>query len=669
MKIKLIFYFLIFGIIFLIFKSWFSFNSLSTGDWSYKFAQQINSFSVLPNGWDNNFVNGLGGNTIFLLPLNTYFLSTTWILFHLLNIPWVIIEKIVWFWPFLIVSISGAFFIFKKWLLNNNILALVSSLIFTTNSYALMVVGGGQVGVGMAYAFIPFVVLGFVAILEADNFKKAFRASLIAGVVFSLQFLLDLRIAYVTLVFLGIYYLVFLFGNGILKAFKKTFVNFIIIPALVTLGLHFFWLFPFVVLGQNPLNSLGIAYTGNDIVQFLSFAKFENTISLLHPNWPENIFGKVGFMRPEFLLIPILAFSAIIFGSERKLKNKLVILSLLGLIGAFLAKGASDPFGGLYLWLFGHFPGFVMFRDATKWYGIIALTFSLLIPYSLYKLSQLSIFNKLKSYSVFIFAFVFILFWSVTIRQAILGQLGGTFIGGSVPIEYTKLTDFLSNQKGFYRSLWVPKYSQFSYFTQDNPAIPAQDYFSAYNALDLTKKISTSKTFLEEVGVKYIIVPFDSSGTIFTMDRKYSEKVYKNYVNLLSSNKDIKKVKEFGKIVVFETKDSKDLFWSLSSLSISYKNVSPVEYKVNIKNGKRGDIIVFAQNYDSHWVAKNGNATIKSTLFNKLNSFKLEKDGSYTLKVYYQPQDLVNIGIVISLITLAIVALTLLATSRHNRNK
>jgi hypothetical protein len=294
-------------------------------------------------------------------------------------------------------------------------------------------------------------------------------------------------------------------------------------------------------------------------------------------------------MRPEFLLIPILAFSIIIFKSESKVKNKLIIISLLSLVGAFLAKGASDPFGNLYLWLFGHFPGFVMFRDATKWYGIVALTFSILIPLSVYKISQFSIFNKLKSYSILIFSILFILFWVITIRQAVLGRLGGTFIGGKVPVEYSNLTDFLSNQKDFSRTLWVPVSSQFSYSTQNHPIISAQDYFLSYNADDLTKKIERSKNLLLESGVRYVIVPQDTSGTIFLTDRKYDEKVYKKYVSLLSSVKSLKKVKAFGKIVVFQTENPKGLFWSPeSAISLSYKYINPTSYKLDVVNARAG---------------------------------------------------------------------------------
>ncbi len=53
--------------------------------------------------------------------------------------------------------------------------------------------------------------------------------------------------------------------------------------------------------------------TNPGMLHFLSFADFSHTLAFLHPNWPENLFGKVYFLQPEFLLLPVIAFSALFF--------------------------------------------------------------------------------------------------------------------------------------------------------------------------------------------------------------------------------------------------------------------------------------------------------------------------------------------------------------------
>src|SRR3990167_10200151 len=88
-----------------VFKTWFLLNPLSSGDWSFNFPQTLKSFTIFPYIWSwTGFVTGLGGNIAFFLGLSTYFSSTANILSNFFNIPWVLIEKFVWFWPFLMKS-------------------------------------------------------------------------------------------------------------------------------------------------------------------------------------------------------------------------------------------------------------------------------------------------------------------------------------------------------------------------------------------------------------------------------------------------------------------------------------------------------------------------------------------------------------------------------------
>src|SRR4029079_9609109 len=143
-----------------------------------------------------------------------------------------------------------------------------------------------------------------------------------------------------------------------------------IIPGVITFLLHFYWIFPIIMMGRNPASDLSDIYTSSQSLAFFSFAKLENAIGLLHPNWPENIFGKVAFLRPEFLLLPIFAFSSLFFVEKEDKAKKILLLSLilLSIISIFLAKVTNEPFGEIYKFLFNAVPGFVMFRDSTKWY-------------------------------------------------------------------------------------------------------------------------------------------------------------------------------------------------------------------------------------------------------------------------------------------------------------
>jgi hypothetical protein len=74
-------------------------------------------------------------------------------------------------------------------------------------------------------------------------------------------------------------------------------------------ALNSFWIVPNILSYTNAYH----ATVGDISLSFFSVAALSNSISLLHPNWPENLFGKVYFLQPEFLVLPMVAFSSLLF--------------------------------------------------------------------------------------------------------------------------------------------------------------------------------------------------------------------------------------------------------------------------------------------------------------------------------------------------------------------
>jgi hypothetical protein len=673
---------LLITVILLIYRNWFISIPIIGGDFSLS-GISIKDIGLYPFSW---FLSGLGYNGSFLL--FTYPLSI--VLFVLASLIGVsLAENLLYFYSFIILSLFSSGYVFKK-IFKESSFWIISSLLFTVNTYILMVVGGGQVGIALSYAITPLVIYCFAKLIDSENLKNSF----IAALILSLQLIFDLRIAYITLTAILIYWLVKVFENINLKYFLKSILFTFIIPGVISFFINFFWILPTIATRQNPIEQLGVAYSTEVAVKYLSFANFENAIGLMHPNWPENIFGKIGFMKPEFLLLPILAFAGFFFVSKFKdLKSKTYVLyfALLGLLGVFLAKGANDPFGGAYLWMFDHFPGFIMFRDPTKWYTLIAVSYSILIPFSIWKIYELlklktiNLKLKITKYIPGLFIILVLGYLLFLIRPALLGKLTGTFNLTVIPNEYVRLGNYLSSQNNFSRTFWVPTAQRFGFSSYNHPVIAAANFFQLSDNSQIIKKLKSENTekLLQESGVKYVIIPYDSQGEIFLKDRKYSEKMYLQIINQVKSISWLKEVERLNKIVIFEVPNSKDHFYiskppdgkagqlsAPSNQKITYKYVSPVEYLVKLENVKKGELLVFAESYDLGWAASDGEHLINSVKFSKLfNSFSLEKDGTYSLKVYYQPQTFVNAGIIISLITFIIVILTLLLTFGHKFSK
>ena len=669
MRKQNIFYALLFfGFIFLIFRNWVFVSQIIGGDWPFVFQERINETSLILPSWDPLVNNGLGGtSSIYSLGSFQYlifFISTA------LNIPWVIVYKIFWFGSFLLLSSISTFYLFDTVFPGSKFWQkIIGTLIYITNTYILMLTGGGQMGVVLAYSLIPLVFASFVRTINhtfSNDLKRTviIRSSLLSAVAIATQIIFDPRITYLTVLAIGLYLTLQLIyrskveknGESIIIRVLHLFIYVFFIPGMVTVALHAAWIIPLIVSRISPMDVVGNAYTGTEIVKFLSFAYFSNSLSLLHPNWPENIFGKIGFMKPEFLVLPILAFSSLLSSSktkDQKIKSYIIYFALLGLIGAFLAKGANPPFGGIYLWLFEYVPGFVMFRDPTKFYLLVILSYSILIPFSLAGISDK--FIKIKPYKfAYILPLVFMIFWLATIRQAVFGQLGGTFSKHDVPQEYIELKDFLYNQKEYFRTLWVPRQQRFSFVSNIHPAIEAELLFGTRNAEELSKKISNKKvqSLLSELSVKYILIQYDSLGEQFVKDGKYSEKYRTEYEKKLDTIPLLKKIRN-DKITVYEM-PFKDHFILDKSGKVSTIMINPMHYILTVSVDSPQNLI-FSESFNSYWILTENDRVIHSIKTeNGLNSFWLERQGKYRVNVSFSLEKYYQYGRIVSLLTITL---------------
>lgn len=638
----------------------------STGDLPYYWYSYLMSLSI-PEIWNPHWPTGLGGNQAIILPLKFYVQFSIPFLVTNLGLSWEILQKIIFFAVFIVISVSSSFFLTKSW---------IGTLIFTTNTWILMVFSGGQMGISLSYAVFPFALLAYEKLREQFDLRR----SLLFGLIFSLQIMFDQRIALLTIGVLLILLIFSIDKNTInFSKIKKNLLLVSFIP-LIILALNAFWVLPLIfskIIGSKALQVIG---GESGAASFLSFAFFENSISLLHPNWPENIFGKVYFMRPEFLILPILAFSSLVFLKAQEF-NKIIIFFLLGLIGAFLAKGTNDPLGAIYVWLFENIPGFNLFRDPTKFYILVALSYAVVIPFTLGKMSDAvttfaSRFLKrdLNASSFHtLLSIIFIIFWGFTIRQAFFGELGGLFKETIIPKEYSKLKDHLGSQPEFFRTLWIPQRQRFGYFSDEHPEIDGYDIFGRISAASMTARLENADAFklLADLSIKYVIVPYDSEGEIFLTDRKYDGMQWMDAVKTLDKNPNLIMDERFAKLrlyripIYYEHFYIREILGNVSQ-NVSYHRINNSRYLVSVQDAKAGDILIFSERYDLGWQAKSQDLTIFPTPYNGLlNGFVLPKDGDYSFEIYYKPQVTADVGFVISGVALFSIGLVLLEIRKN----
>lgn len=544
----MLFYILVLLAVFFAYSPWFEITkTLSSGDWPYLFLENIQAFKIPtepPFLW-----------------LEPYYQLTAKLGVQVFSLAWEVAEKIFWFYPFLTVSLVSSY-LFLKYLSEylkidrNNSLIFISlgSLIFMTNTYILMLVGGGQMGVAMSYSLLPLVILVFFKIIQ--NLELKIKNLLIGSLILGIQLMFDPRI------FLLSIFIIFLYILFTFEKFNTIILKRIFLALTLTVILNLFWILPnFGYFNTEYKSAIDAANAS-----FLSFATFSNSISLLHPNWPENIFGKIGFMKPEFITLPILAYMSLFFLTIKQFNNKTILFfAFLGLFGAFLAKGTNPPFGELYMRL-SDVPGFSIFRDPTKFYVLVVVSYMVLVPLSIYgftdwfntkfKMQSSKLQFKIQNYTLVLFSLLLVSYHLFLIRPAVFGQLTGTFKPHAVPKEYVYLKDFLSTQPEFTKTLWVPTVERFGFNSRTRPAISAMEIFGASSAsgvLDQFDKTGVRKQ-LEDEEIKYIVIPDDYLKEIFIADRKFHDKLYIKTIDKLKSIDWLSEVRNhnFGKIKAFK---------------------------------------------------------------------------------------------------------------------
>ncbi len=513
----------------------------SAGDAPFFFDEQIRQLSWLPSVWDA--ANGFGTSWIPRLWIDYPFRLVVKLL-SLLGFSWFLIEKMFWIGVF-VLAVYSSYRLVRQFV-ERPMFAALGSVVYATNTYFLLLFGGGQMGVALAFAFAPFVFLKCMELIDTSD-GQTFRKSLLNGLSIALLVVFDLRLAYLTIVSAGLYFLYHWYLH------KKThplssFVSTFIIPGIVAFLLHAFWTLPVILFG-GVAQSLGEQFTSPGMLKFLSVADFSHALALLHPNWPENFFGKVYFLQPEFLILPILAFSSSIVFEKKAVKrvNTTLFFLFLALVGVFLAKGVNGPFGGIFQWMFVHVPGFVMFRDPVKFYLYIAIAYSVLISSTFQEIAQKS---RLKN--VIIFA-LFIVLWCFTLRPVFLRQMTGNFRPLTLNEEYVRLKDMLLADSSPSRTLWIPEREKFGFASDVHPALTSDQLFKSASlaaVIDITKKSEFMKR-LAEAGVSYVIVPTDLEKRFFLNDYQFASRERDALIQALGKTS-LKRDNRFSHVLVFK---------------------------------------------------------------------------------------------------------------------
>jgi hypothetical protein len=664
----------------------------------FHFSEPIREWFALPTVWISQ--HGIG--SVNIGSSQWPFFSMYGLLGHFYDNS-ALIDKIVVLTP-LVVFFPVGIYLLSLHITKSIGGSFVSSLIFCLNTY-LILGRTGHLTLMMSFALAPLGLLLFIKTIQ----EKKLCLGVVTGLLFFLIGSYEIRGFYIFIWVCFFYYLwrMFIVDRPTIKSVIRTSL-FASIPVILFLLLNSYWILGLSkldVISNNSIFSRGLFGDG--------YMNIREALTLFHPFWTGAKL-EMFVVQPiplHFYLIPI--FASLGFWLNRKNKQ-ILFFGIIALFGVFLSKQSSQPFPEAYQWLYDNLPGFNAFREASKFYFLIALGYSVLIG------SFVSwLFNKWKSgYFQVVGKYVLIAIIGIMFlwngKSVFTGEIGTLFVSRHIPQDYIILKDYLTKQDDFFRTFWVPTHSRWSIYTNNHPKVGFVDMFlSDWRPLigDTGKKIQNTPGFevmqdpkvsnlLTESSIKYVIIPLQDIENDDDFYIYYGER--NKYVEVIDQLAYLKKI-DIGMedMLIYENSSYRPHIYlsdrqseeKTTSAVLDYKQINPTEYRISIRNLSNEQEIVFTDSYHPGWQITGGEKSWSDWLSSKgqvlpghthnktpygLNSFSLDPqsvrdsvssdkysvnaDGSIDidLTLYFAPQSYFYLGSIVSLTTLSVSVIYLL---------
>lgn len=606
------------GIPFFIYRDWFSFNLYSYGD--YVYYTKENLLSLVPfSVWRGNF--GLGGFDSLFWRLPQYII---YVIGARAGFEFNVIDRFLVMWPWVILSSFSVYFLLGHYKFNERA-KVIGSFIFAFNTYFLSISTQGHLLISIASCFSVMTLLFFIKLIDT---KKLLYIPLVS-IFLSLTSMYDLRFWYITSFLLFLYFIFRLWVDK--KHIQGTIVTLIKIAAVYCLYilLNLYWIVPTLMSGDISGGTvLKRTLFGNE------FLDINYSYSLFHPFWTG---GQPAWFENQKIfwltwILPIFALFGFITGRH---KAFIAFFGLLGVLGVFLTKQTSIPFSGAYEWLFTYLPGFSAFREASKFYYIVALSYGVLIAFLVQYASELK--GKYGKKLVWVIMGLVILLLSWNVKPVITKEIGSLFIKRTIHKDYKIFYDYLNRNEEYFRVAWLPRPSKWHNATLIHPQISIMDMLGTdwdeYRPSAAVERYDRGKgpeidigvdfinseigqNLLSSVSVKYLVLPvedFENADDSYAFYGLSEDGVY----NKIKKSYYLKEV-DIGteRLRVFEnlshsshfmiSQDENSLDFSTSSAVFS-KMISPSEYQVEMKNITAPFYLIFSEKYSSLWMMHLGN--------------------------------------------------------------
>lgn len=344
------------------------------------------------------------------------------------NLDWNILVRLFFYLPSIFLSIYSIQKLAKSFNFGNNGKFLMS-LVYIFNTYFILLIDGGQLGVMLAYSILP---LAIESIVSLSFFRTIIILSLLA--------MFDPR-----------FFLMAIFTGFLLNKLNLSKLIRLIPILLIVLLICSYWLLPILKLGSTGVPIFVIP----TFVSNLKLTSIMNALFLYQPHWPNNVFGKITYPNIYFLTIPILL--VVSFFTKPSREKSLWMLFFLSF--SFLVKGETDPLGSIYSYIINNFSVASAFRDSTKFFAPLIIVYSLIVS---------RYYDEIKN--KYLNWFIPLMFIIPLIPGLVFGNhnnlKGISSVSGMLELK-TKIKD----EGVFTRTVYIPTKPQIAYQTENNQAV------------------------------------------------------------------------------------------------------------------------------------------------------------------------------------------------------
>lgn len=452
-----------------VFKAFFVSGPLVWGDAPYFFLENLHELFQKPLVWDfrnSNF--GSSQAQVLWLYLPTFLMG----FLAKLGLNNDIAVRLIFYFPATMGAILGSWILIKKFV-QNSLAATLGSILYTFNTYFLLLIDGGQIGSALSYGIFPISLCALLLLQEKFSAKNIFLATLSLFVLLNT----DLRTAVLLL-------LVYLLLN-----LKKLLFSIKTISLTLTFSLMLsaYWLVPFLFSKPEYLTqSLSSDLPNN-------FFTFWNGFLLYNPHFPLNEFGKSTPIPWYFYLLPLLLISHF-------------RLFVLFLFFVFLSSIPFGPLRGVFELIVNNIPFVFAFRDSTKFFIPAILIASILLAKTV---------ARFKSNFVGVIVYLYLL---LLILPSLTGGLTGVLAGREFGQDYQKIYGELNKDQNYFRSVWFPERPPLGFSASNKEGLSAGELYKERpfalmieGTYDLFNFLHDSKlpSWFEILGVKYAFFPPD----------------------------------------------------------------------------------------------------------------------------------------------------------------